>query len=409
MRFVDCNGLAGAASLGFIQAGGTLLARVGTLRLGAENMRANRPLTGWGWEDEFSDDPADWHVPDDVHVVLGTPPCSAWSTMTNKNYRGGDADVLKHTDALIAYASRVAPQVVAFESVQQAYTTGRAYMQLMRDKLEANTGLPYDLYHVKHNNACLGGAAQRKRYWFVCARIPFGMDPPVPMRVPTLLESIGDLRGLQSTWEKQPYVYPETWWSSRRRSADGAVDGHVIRRLTHERRVRSLLDALDGEWPQGWREQDAVKAVYTKYGRLPPEWTTQEERLVKRDFDMGFNQMVRWLEDRPARVLTGGALDQAMHPTETRMFTLREAMRIQGWPDSWRLWPARNVATHVLWPGKAVPVDAARWLGVWVKAALEGRPGSMRGVPVGDREYLLDSTHNYRLTPYELGRVHPAR
>jgi site-specific DNA-cytosine methylase len=409
VRFVDCNGLAGGASIGIIQAGGELVHRCGTLKLGHENMRANRPLTGWDWEDEFSDDPTDWWAPQDVDLVIGTPPCSGYSTLTRADKRGQDADVNKHMNKLVQYAGRVAPPIVAFESVQQAFTTGRAHMQLLRDKLEADTGYRYDLIHVKHNNAVLGGAAQRKRYWWVASRIPFGMDPPIPLRVPTLTESIGDLRGLQSTWEKQPYVYPETWWSSRRRSNDGAVDGHSIRRLTHEKRVRALVDALDGEWPQGWREEDACRAVYKRYGRLPDAWKTQQDRLVRRGFDMGFNQMGRWYADLPARVLTGGALDQAMHPTELRMFTLREAMRIQGWPDTWRLWPIRDVATHPLFAGKGVPVDASRWLGVWVKEALEGRPGSMRGLPVGDREFLLDSTHNYKLTPYQLGRLHPAR
>lgn len=405
MRFIDCNGLAGAMSYGFIQAGFELTGRVGTLKLGAENMRNNRPLVGWDWRDQFSDDPTEWHIPDDVQVVCGTPPCSSWSTMTNNKYRGADADVLKHTAAVIAYASRVAPEIIAFESVQQAYTTGREYMVELRDKLEANTGLNYGLYHVKHNNASLGGAAQRKRYFWLASRIPFGVEPSVPQRVPTLMESIGDLQGLKSTWEKQPYVYPETWWSSRRRSADGAVDGHVIRRLTHEKRVRSLVEALDGYWPQGWRVEDALREVYKRYGKLPPEWATQEEKLRTKNFELGFNQMVRWHGDRPARVLTGAAMSQAMHPTELRMFTLRETMRIQGWPDSWRLWPSRDVKSHVLWAGKAVPVDAARWLGVWVKRALEGTPGSMRGVPVGDREYLLDSTHYYNLTPFEQGRA----
>lgn len=409
MRFVDVNGLAGGSALGFIQAGFTLTHRTGELKLGAENMRANRPLTGWDWEDDFSPDPTDWHVPDDIQVVSGNPPCSAWSTMTLQKYRGQGADVLKHTNDLVQYAGRIAPPIVAFESVQQAFTTGREHMQLLRAKLEADTGYEYDLYHVKHNNASLGGASQRKRYWWVASRIPFGMDPPVPIRVPTLMESIGDLRGLRSTWENQPYVYPQTWWSSRHRSADGAVDGHAIRLLMHEKRIRALLDALDGDWPQGWKEEDACRAIYAKHGRLPDEWATQEARLVSKNFTMGPNQTARWYSDKPGRVLTGAALDQAIHPTELRLFTLREAMRIQGFPDTWKLWPSRAVATAPLWPGKGVPVGTARWLGVWAKRALEGQPGSMRGVPLGDREYLLDSTHNYKLAPYEEGRLHPAR
>lgn len=403
-RFVDCNGLAGAVAVGLIQAGMELTARVGTLNLGHQNMRANRQITGWAWEDEFSDDPLEWHIPKDVQLVGGSPPCAGYSTLSRADFRGQNSAANIHMEKLVTYAGRVKPEIAFFECVQQAYTTGRTHMQDLRARLEHETGYEYNLYHVKHNNAALGGAAQRKRYWWVAARVPFGMDPPVPYRVPDLMESIGDLRGLADTWEKQPYLYPDTWWSSRRRSADGAVDGMKARKMTHAKRVEALLHWLDGEWPQGWREQDAVKAVYDKYGRLPDIWKSQEERLVKRNFDMGFSQMCRWKGDEPARVLTGGALDQAMHPTENRMLTLREAMRIQGWPDTWRLWPSRNVAQHTLWSGKGVPVDASRWLGVWLKRSLEGNPGSMRGVPVGDREFLLDSTHNYRMAPAIQGR-----
>lgn len=404
IRFIDCNGLAGGVAVGFLQAGMQLAGRVGDLKLGHENMRANRPITGWDWEDEFSENPMDWHIPKDAQVVGGSPPCAGFSTMSRAEFRGIDSPANIHMKRLIQYAERVAPEMVAFESVQQAYTGGRELMTRFRKQLSDSTGYEYNLYHMLHNNASLGGAAQRKRYFFVASRVPFGVDPPVPTRVPDLIESIGDLRGLADTWEKQPYVYPETWWSSRRRSADGAVDGMKARQLTHAKRVEELLHWIDGYWPQGWRTQDAVKYCYDKYGRLPDTWKTQEDRLVKRNFDMGFNQMVRWRGDRPARVLTGAAMDQAMHPTENRMFTLRECMRIQGWPDNWRLWGVRDVATHTLFSGKGVPVDASRWLGVWIKRSLEGNPGSMRGIPDGDHEFLIDSTHNYRLTPPQLGR-----
>lgn len=406
IRFIDCNGLAGATSLGFIQAGFTLAGRVGELSLGMENMRANRRITGWDWEDEFSANPMDWHIPADSEVVAGNPPCSAWSTLTSKAHRGTDASILKHTDDVITYAGRFGPTMVAFESVQQAYTgaAGRKYLISLRDRLEELTGHKYDLHHVLHNNATVGGAAQRKRYWWVASRVQFGVDPPIPFRVPDLIESIGDLRGLSDTWELQPYVYPDTWWSSRRRSDDGMVDGHHTRKLTHAKRINELLHWLDGDWPQGDREEDAARRVYAKYGTLPPSWKTQEERLLKRNFDMGFNQLVRWRADRPARVLTGAALSQALHPTENRLFTFRETMRIQGWPDNWRLGYARNVAGHGKFAGKGVPVDSSRWLGVWAKASLEGNPGSMKGVPVGDREFLHDSTHNWKMAPPELGR-----
>lgn len=392
-------------TVGFLQTEGYELAgRVGDLDLGHENLQANRRITGWNWEDEFSENPLDWHIPKDVSVVIGSPPCAGFSTMSRADFRGIDSPANIHMKRLITYAGRVAPEVVAFESVQQAFTGGRELMQRFRAQMESTTGYEYDIHHLLHNNASLGGAAQRKRYFFVLSRVPFGVDPPTPKRVPDLIESIGDLRGLADTWELQPYVYPDTWWSSRRRSDDGMVDGHHTRKLTHANRINELLYWMDGEWPEGAPIQEVVKACYTKYGRLPDLWRSQEDALVKKNFDMGFNQTIRWRSDRPARVLTGAALSQAFHPTETRLFTFRETMRIQGWPDNWRLGGVRNIARHGLFAGKGVPVDASRWLGVWVKASLEGNPGSMKGIPLGDREFVHNSTTNWKLAPPQLGR-----
>jgi len=403
VKVIDCNGLAGGMVLGFLQSGFELVYRCGTLDLGAENMENNRRITGWGWTSRYSDDPDEWDTPD-ADVVVGSPPCSGYSTLTSKQHRGMDAAINRHINVFAQYVSRVQPQVAAFESVQQAYSQGREHMQGLRDKLEANSGMRYDLLHVKHNNLSCGGAAMRKRYFWVVSRIPFGMDPPIIWRVPTLNETIGDLTGLCDTWEAQTYRRPETWWSSRRRSLDYSVDGHATRRLTKARRINALIAALDGEWPQGWNETDAARAVYARHGRLPDEWKPLEERLVANNFDLGINQLVRWRGDRPARVLTGNALGQALHPTENRLLSLREAMRIQGWPDAWRLKGLSEVARANLMPGKGVPVDASRWLAHWVRESIEGRPGSMRGVPVGDREYLFDSTYNYKLAPVLEGR-----
>lgn len=403
-RLVSCNGLAGGGELGVIQSGFELVHRCGDLNLGFNNPRANRHLTGWKWNDEFSDDPNDWHTPRDVDFVYGNPPCAGFSTMSAKEFRGIHSPANVHMHKFTEYAARVAPSVAAFESVQQAFTGGRELMQILRDKMEATSGHQYDLVHLKHNNASLGGAANRPRYFWVATRIPFGVEYPEPDLVPTLKDSLGDLQGMHQTWEKQPYRYPETWWSSRRRSPDGATDGHIGRKLTHAQRIHALLDALDGEWPEGWREEDACRAIYAKYGRLPDIWQSQQERLIRRNFDMGFNQLQRWKWNAPARVLTGAALDQAMHPTEPRLFTHREAARIQGYPDNWRLWPLREVKSAPRQWGKGVPADAGRWLGYWVKRALEGDPGTMRGEPIGDRERLLSVDKGFKKAMWRQGK-----
>jgi DNA (cytosine-5)-methyltransferase 1 len=403
-RFVDCNGLGGAFSLGMVQSGFELTHKCGSLNLGKKMVLANRPVLGWGWETQFSKDPTDWHIPEDVDVVIGSPPCSGFSTLTRKDLRGVDADVNVHIRNFATYVGRVAPKIAAFESVQHAYKLGHDLMLEARDTVERLSGQKYHLYHLMHNALSLGGPANRPRYFWVVARVPFGVEYAEPDRVPTFIETIGDLRGLSNTWEKQPYRYPETWWSARRRSPDGAVDGHAELNMTHHKRIHALLDALDGEWPQGWKEEDALRAVYAKYGHLPDIWKSQEERLVKRNFDMGVNQLLRWYADRPCRVITGGALSQALHPTENRMFTHREAARIQDFPDTWSLWPVRNDKSLNRAFGKGIPTSAGRYFGHWAREALDGRPGTMTGQPVGDRETLLQVDKGFKRALQRAGR-----
>lgn len=395
--FSDVIGFGGAFALGMTQAGFTMRAKREVLNFGVKNAEGNRHLLGWEWDAQvkpMSRNP-DWDIVK-TDVVTGNPPCSGFSTMTSAQYRGMDAAINDCMWAFTSYVGKSAPYIAAFESVQQAYSQGRDLMTTLRDRVERDTGLEYHLYHVLHNAISLGGPAVRPRYFWLISRVPFGMEFPEPELVPTFRETVGDLRGLSETWEKQPYAYPETWWSHRRRSPDGSVDGHMTRRLMEWKRMTALFDALDGDWPPGMKCEDAVRKIYERHGKLPDIWETQTERLLKRNFVMGPNQPVRWKSEKACRVITGAALNVAIHPTENRLITHREAARIQGFPDDWHLWPVREYkklhATH----GKGVPVDSGRWLGYWMKRALDGNPGSMIGTPDGDRESVFRLDKGYK-------------
>lgn len=410
-RFVACNSLAGATDLGFTQVGFEMVHKTGTLDLGIETVDANRKLVGWEWDYYFSNDPDEWKTPDDIHVVVGNPPCSFASTVTRKDLRGSDTKAAFHARAFARYAGRMAPALAAFESVQTAWTSFPEFINELHSIIKETSGINYKMTLLFHNNASLGGAAQRKRVWVVWSRIPFGVEPPVPVMIPTFMESIGDLQGMDDTWEKQPYRRPETWWSSRRRSSDGTTDGHKVRELTHHKRIADIIDSVDGEWYEGERLEDVVRRSVARHKVLPQSWAPVAEKLASQNYSMGINQPLRWYGNRPCRVITGGALDQAIHPVELRTFTHREAARIQGWPDDWRLYPIKDIRRSPITYGKGVPVDAARWLAHWMKMALDGTPGTQVGAPIRgyDDVTLHNSTRNYELAPGRDGRGHMKR
>jgi site-specific DNA-cytosine methylase len=228
-----------------------LLYRCGDLNLGAPIVEANRHIVGWEWKSHFTPHPSEWWVPENVDAVVGSPPCAGFSTMSSKEFRGIDSKANDHMKRFVAYAGRVAPAVVAFESVQQAFSQGRELMTRAPRQARADTGHKYDLYHVLHNNASVGGAAVRARYFWMASRIPFGVEYPVPDKVPTLMESIGDLQRLQMTWEKQPYRVPtrggpaavglrRAWWTATSPRGRSTTCGSA-----------RCLAAVDDEWYAG--------------------------------------------------------------------------------------------------------------------------------------------------------------
>jgi site-specific DNA-cytosine methylase len=394
-QFIDCHGLAGGMSLGLVQSGATMLHRAGS-SFGSKNAAANADLLGQGWTSTYSDDnnAAAWDAYAGIDVVAGNPPCSGFSPLSSKEYRGENSTANECMWSFVDYTARVQPQVAVFESVIQAFSGGLTLMRALRAKLEQDTGLEYGLYHIKHNGLGVGGAAIRNRYFWLVSQVPFGVEPEVPERLPTVLDSLGDLTGLKVQWEAQDYAREASWWSESRRDPSGQVDGHATRPSVHSRRINALIDAV-GHWPAAADEEWMVKAAWEKNGRLPEEYDNILEKIQRKNFNMGVSPTFRWRTTRPAYVVTGNGANNLVHPLEPRLLTYRELFRVQGFPDYWKLAGLESDKKIGTYPGKGIPVDCGRWIGKWISAALRGEPGGFTGEPMSEREWLIDTSKEH--------------
>ncbi|OFW55823.1 MAG: hypothetical protein A2Y75_05250 [Candidatus Solincola sediminis] len=361
---------------------------------GVANCEANRHLLGKNWSAEACE-PKDWSRVS-ADVVFGNPPCSGFSVMSVKSFRGADSPVNECMFNFVRYVAKVQPVIAVFESVQLARTSvdGRQLMAMLRSYLEDLTDDKWSLYHVRHNALSVGGAAMRRRYFWLVSRIPFGIEIPAIRQTPTLNDVIGDLTNLPLTWLRQPYRSPASWWSASRRAETNVLDGHITQGTPLESRIMDLLRGVR------WLPSESISAVarrhYEAYGRLPTSWAATERKIVANDFHMGYTIPVKWNGDAYARVITGGALCTVLHPTEDRLITYREAARIVGFPDDWVIRPLRHVPSMAATWGKGITVDCGRWIGSWIREALDGTPGKHVGTLIGDREWDIDVTHAYR-------------
>ena len=391
---MDVQGFAGGFSMGMVQAGFELVGKAEMKgAFGAANMEANRHLLGHKWDLQVGSQET-WENRG-AEVAFGNPPCSAFSALSHKDFRGMDSPVSHCMWAMAQYAARAMPYIVTFESVQQAFNQGLPMMRDIRTWLEYETGTQWELYHVLQNNASVGGCSIRKRYFWLASRIPFGIELPEVDRVPTLEDALGDLLGLAQTWERQPYRRAPSWWAQQLRDPSGAVDGHIGRNAAPD--TLRALQLLEGtHWDEGEIVSQVARRYYEKYGELPPLWNGSSDRLVAKDWMMGYHQPSRWRWHKMARVVTGAGLHKVLHPVENRFVTHREVARIQGFPDTWRILPLRGAPGLSATWGKGIPVQAGRWLGEWISKALDGEPGLVTGKDMGEREHVIDVTNIYR-------------
>lgn len=389
--FVACQSFAGGFDLGMVQAGFELVHKVEQVGgFGLGNCLGNRRLLGERWTSQACT-PDQWE-PVAADVVAANPPCSGFSPMTDNRHRGMDSKINQCMWVLIDYAARIRPAILVMESVRQAYTGGRPLMQALRARLEELTGLRYDLYHVMQDALQLGGAARRPRYFMVLSRVPFGVEYPTIHRYPLLRDVWSDLRDHPLTWESQPYRRPATFWSEGPRAGCTTFDGHRGHRGTPIDRAMDLMAQVEtnGGWPPGWSIGRVAQHAYETMGRLPPSWEHMVPKLVAKRWHMGFASITRWDADKHGRVIMGSALDMVLHPWEPRTITHREAARVMGFPDDWRILPLKNQANLRATWGKGISVQCGRWIGEWCRSSLDGSPGSIVGVELGDRERLVE-------------------
>lgn len=409
VEHVSCQTYAGGLDLGAAQGGLRMAHKVDAPHaFGIATCDANRELLGrdWTWQ---ASDPAEWETRD-VPVLLANPPCSGFSVMSNSDFRGMESGVAHCMWETVEYAARCGVNYVVMESVGQAFTAGRTLMQQLRDDMEARTGRSYHLTHILQDGYSLGGAAIRRRYFMVLHDGPFGVEPVELLSpLPTLWDAIEDLVSQPLAWERTPYAGSAGAFASALRSSSGVVDGHVGHDNIGTQRINAMVTDA---WAQGGTMDEAHTAYFNEHGDMHPLWRSlpsynknlkalRETGTTK----SGFNQPRRWTADRAGRVIHGGALVQVIHPTENRLITHREAARIMGFPDDWTV-DGMSVKDIALW-GKGVSVHVGKWIGSWTRESVLGRPGSVVGEVIGDRENLIDVSKDWRKHADVRGRPLP--
>jgi DNA (cytosine-5)-methyltransferase 1 len=312
-------------------------------------------------------------------VFAGGPPCQSF-TSAGRRQDNDPRGTLVGVFANLAAAIR--SPLVVFENVEGFLTAGSGRFAL--DFLEPLIEAGYRVRMRKVNFANFGVPQHRKRVIAVASLLG---DPPFPDPTHSAwgapgAQEIADCPATPTVEETLKDLPPPG-------SAD-APQGHVAPRANRLEQAR--IDALEPGQTMRDLPEDLWHNSYRRRAfRRVKDGTPTEQRG-------GAPAGLRRLRgDQPSKAITSAAIRELVHPDENRRLTLREAARLQTFPDHFDF--RGSGAEQATLIGNAIPPRFAELLGKTLLGHLSARAGTKENEP-GEGELVeFDVTPAQQMSP----------
>lgn len=317
---IDLFSGAGGMSLGAHNAGVSVALAVESDPHAAATYAANHPNTRLFTEDIRSLRShilRPWKALSERLVVFGGPPCQgfSWSNVRTRNIDNGNNWLFREFLRVVAFLQ---PAWVVFENVQGIVNTaGGRFLEEIRSGLEDH----YQLHQALLNAVHYGVPQRRTRFFLVCSRagLPFRFPGAHDSSPITVDEAIRDLPPLDNGNAVSLLPYgstPPSRYGLTLRGLRNACGNHLVTRN--------------------------ASFVINRYRHVPPgeNWEGIPSALMTnyRDRTRCHTGLYRRLRsDMPSVVIGNYRKNMLIHPVQDRGLSVREAARLQSFPDSYGL------------------------------------------------------------------------
>jgi len=341
--------------------------------------------------------------PGQLDLLFAGPPCQGFSIIGSRVVWDKRNNLFKE---VLRLASQLRPRCVVIENVPGLVTLARgAYLHAI---LEGLSAAGYEAACAELLAAQYGAPQMRWRLiiigWRKDLGIPAGYGFPRPTvgmagigdllpncTIPpgqlkgfiTTAEAISDLPPVAAGEEATHYMGPPVgpYQEMMRAGLNGELSNHYAARLSDANLAR-LAHIKPG---QDWR--DLPREL------LPPGM----QRALRKDHTRRYRRMT-W-DGVPRAVITrfrDPKSGEYTHPEQDRTITIREAARLQGFPDSFVFHGDRSSQYDQV--GNAVPAQLAEAIAAEIRRCLDGQLGERLWAPFRRRPVLFLGT-NGELTP----------
>lgn len=393
---------AGGASLGLVQAGWDLRLATDVDLSCAVTHRANLPGEFVAGDlrtmdaDKISS--AAGVMPGELDLLFAGPPCQGFSIIGSRVIWDARNNLFRE---VLRLATALRPRCVVIENVPGLVTLGKgAYLHAILEGLDA---LDYDAACAELLAAEYGAPQMRWRLiiigWRKDLGILAGYGFPRPTSGPaeigdllpnctipawqlkgfvTTAEAISDLPPVAAGEEATHYVGPPRWpyQEAMRTGLNGELSSHYAARLSAANLARLAVIGPGQDWRDLPRDM------------LPGSM----QRALRKDHTRRYRRMT-W-DGVPRAVITrfrDPKSGEYTHPEQDRTITIREAARLQGFPDSFVFhgpWTSQYEQV-----GNAVPTQLAQALALEIRRCIEGNLGEQLRDPFRRRPVVFLGTH----------------
>jgi DNA (cytosine-5)-methyltransferase 1 len=277
----------------------------------------------------------------EVDILVGGPPCQVFSRVGIGKMRKLGRDIESdHRNFLykefVRFVAYYKPLCFVMENVDNLANKEEALSKINKD-FSSNRRKDYPGYKVNYrvlDASEFGVPQKRMRLFIVGVRSDLGIEPPfpdLPMKRPISVgEAIHDLPDLE------PFIMPLKTKSSGPKQKDIECDYKFSPQSPYQKKMRRRKKEGEGVWNHLCRSHNdkdimifEMLAQGGKYRDLPKE-------MMRYRVDIFDDKYKRLIWNEPAWTLTAHMKKDGLayiHPLQNRSISVREAARIQSFPD----------------------------------------------------------------------------
>ncbi|MGO4972401.1 DNA cytosine methyltransferase [[Clostridium] aminophilum] len=289
-----------------------------------------------------------------IDVIIGGPPCQGFSN-ANKNYVELDDPRNKLFFEFVKFVDMASPKVVLIENVPQIITKNGGYAKQRITEIFTERG--YSVSNAILDASEYGVPQKRLRnFFFIVKGKEFDVHSILKSEIrPTVKDAIGELYQFENDEKNNRTLVDKPCGEYQKyiRSNDGYVPNHDIHYPAQIQQKRISFVPQGGNW------RDVPEELWQTSRTTTTNRTNRHSSAYKRLKE----------DDVSVTIDAGNQHSNYYHPIYNRIPTVREAARIQSFPDEFRFFG--TMTEQYLQVGNAVPPLLAKRIAEAIKEMLD--------------------------------------